>query len=155
MLNNKQAIEEFLNVVKDTIIQEQTKQGRVASGKSIDGYDIETADGSGTLYGVNYVGTLETGRKAGKIPQGLRFIIRQWMDDKSLFSSEKESKKNSIAYLIARKIANEGTALYRSGGNSGVISNAINEQALTNFSSKILSSFQNETLNELVIKFND
>jgi hypothetical protein len=153
MLNNKELIYEFLDSIKDDIIREQEAQGRVASGNSINGYIVVASSTVGTLYGASYVGTLETGRKPGKIPKNLRFTIWDWINDKGLFARETEKKKKSIAYLIARKIANEGTLLHRQGGNSGVISDAITEERLKEFSDKLLDSFVNETVNTITLAF--
>lgn len=153
MLNNKELIYEFLDSIKDDIIREQEAQGRTASGKSVDEYRVEANNSGGQLSGVSYVGTLETGRKAGKIPKGLRFTIREWIDNKGLFSGESNSRKNSIAYLISRKIANEGTLLYRQGGNSGVISDSVTEERIKEFEGKLLDEFANETVNSITLAF--
>lgn len=154
LINNKQILTDFFNALKAEVIQEQERQGRVASGKSISEYEVEANNDQATLYGVNYVGTLETGRKAGKVPFGFTQIILKWMADKSLFSAESETKKKSIAYLIARKIEKEGTALHRQGGNSGIISNIITRERLKVFTDKLLVSFQNESVSQIILQFN-
>lgn len=153
MLNTKELIYEFLDSIKDDIISEQKAQGRVASGNSLDGYIVVASFSGGTLWGAPYVGTLETGRGPGKIPKGLRYTIRDWIEDKGLFSGESESRKKSIAFLIARKIANEGTLLHRQGGQSGVITNAITDERLSEFTDKLLDSFMNDTVNVIQMAF--
>jgi len=143
----------FLNAVSTDIQNKQKEQGRVASGKSLAAYEVEVDEFSGKLYGINYVGTLETGRKAGRVPKFFRTIILEWMNQKSLFQAESESKRKSIAYLIARKIANDGTKLHRDGGKSGVLSTVVTEQRINMFSNEILESLQNDTLNQMVAEF--
>ena len=60
--------------------------------------------------------TLETGRKAGKVPFGFTAILVQWSRDKGIgFSTE--SKRRSFAYLLGRKIAREGTERHRQPRN--------------------------------------
>ena len=60
--------------------------------------------------------TLETGRKAGKVPFGFTAILVQWSRDKGIgFSTE--SKRRSFAYLLGRKIAREGTVRHRQPRN--------------------------------------
>ena len=60
--------------------------------------------------------TLETGRKAGKVPFGFTAILVQWSKDKGIgFSTE--SKRRSFAYLLGRKIAREGTERHRQPRN--------------------------------------
>ncbi len=66
---------------------------------------------------------LETGRKAGKFPP--LETIEKWIEDKPVILQD--ITKKSLAYLIARKISEEGSLLYRQGGNSGVISDFIND----------------------------
>ena len=70
-----------------------------------------------------YFTVLETGRKPGKQPP-LDPILK-WIKAKNIATDIKE---RSLAYLIARKIGKEGSLLYRKGGNSGVISDFINDK---------------------------
>lgn len=57
---------------------------------------------------------LETGRQAGKVPRGFAQIIYDWSLNRGIsFTSIKDRKR--FAYLTARKIANEGTELHKSG----------------------------------------
>lgn len=153
MLNNQKILFDFLDAIRKEVIIEQERQNRVASGKSVDGYQVESTNVLGTFSGVSYSGTLETGRKPGKVPQGFSLIILEWMNQKSLHSAESEAKRKSIAYLIARKISREGTTLHRQGGKSGVFTNVITEERLRQFSDKLLTSFQNETINEILFQF--
>lgn len=152
-VDNKKILTEFFNAVKVAIIQEQQSQGRVASGKSIDSYEIEATNDKATLFGADYTGTLETGRKAGRVPFGFTQIILKWIEDKSLFNGVKESQKKSIAYLIARKIQKEGTLLHRQGGHSGILANALNQERLNTFTNQLLDSFQNEAIREIKLQF--
>jgi hypothetical protein len=153
MLNNKKELSEFLESIKADIIKEQKAQGRVASGKSIEGYDVETSNVTGTLYGVSYSGTLETGRKGGKVPYGFAEIIEDWINEKRIFQDKSIAARGSIAYHIAKKIQEEGTKLHREGGQSGVFTNVITDKRLSDFSKEILTSFQNDTINEILYQF--
>ena len=82
---------------------------------------VEVTEDGGILWGRSAFGTLETGRKGGKVPAGFGKIIRQWMDDKGI----QVEKPDSFAYLVARKIAREGTQLFRNGGLSDIYSSEI------------------------------
>lgn len=75
-------------------------------------------DNKGTLFGRQAFGVLETGRKPGKVPKGFYQIIQQWVKDKGI---QVENPK-SFAYLVARKIAREGTELHRQGGRADIYS---------------------------------
>lgn len=62
--------------------------------------------------------------------------IRQWMDDKGGFSGT-DQQKNSIAYAITTNIHKKGTRLFRRGGNSGVLSDVINDSLLSELENEI------------------
>lgn len=153
MLDLKSEIAKFLNGISFAIKQEQTAQGRSALGRTAQSLEIEVDERNGILYGNSAVNTLETGRKSGKVPGGFSQIIKEWMSDKGIFQAETESKKNSIAFLIARKISKEGTLLSRQGGNSGVLSKAITEERITLFERDILSKMGREFTEEFVTTF--
>lgn len=70
-----------------------------------------------------YITVLEDGRRPGKMapPQ----VIEKWLDDKPVISS---ISKKSLAYLINRKISEEGSLLYRQGGKSGVLSDYTSQE---------------------------
>lgn len=101
-----------LGALKQRIIENHRSAGQVASGRTIASLKVEITEDGGVLWGRSPFGTLETGRKGGKVPAGFWKIIRQWMDDKGI----QVEKPDSFAYLVARKIANEGTQLFREGG---------------------------------------
>lgn len=61
------------------------------------------------MWGRQAFAVLETGRgNPGKFRKGFYKIIRQWVEDKGI----QVKKPDSFAYLVARKIAKEGTELY-------------------------------------------
>lgn len=107
-----------LEALKQKVIENQKNSGQVASGRTIASMKVEVTEDGGVLWGRSPFGTLETGRKPGKVPAGFRKIIRQWMDDKGI----QVQKPDSFAYLVARKIANEGTQLFRNGGRDDIYS---------------------------------
>lgn len=107
-----------LEALKQRIIENHRNAGQVASGRTISSLKVEITEDGGVLWGRSAFGTLETGRKGGKVPAGFWKIIRQWMDDKGI----QVEKPDSFAYLVARKIAKEGTQLFRNGGRSDIYS---------------------------------
>lgn len=107
-----------LEALKQRIIENHRSAGQVASGRTIASLKVEITEDGGVLWGRSAFGTLETGRKGGKVPAGFWKIIRQWMDDKGI----QVEKPDSFAYLVARKIAKEGTQLFRNGGRSDIYS---------------------------------
>lgn len=112
-----------LEALKQRIIENHRSAGQVASGRTIASLKVEITEDGGVLWGRSAFGTLETGRKGGKVPAGFWKIIRQWMDDKGI----QVEKPDSFAYLVARKIAREGTQLFRNGGRSDIYSPEVND----------------------------
>lgn len=95
-----------------------------------------------------YFTVLETGRKPGKRPP--IDVIEQWVRQKPITS---DISPRSLAFLIARKIGEEGSLLYRQGGNSGVISDSINEQVIKEkLIDNLSDSFRDYVINEFIKK---
>lgn len=153
MLNNKQILTEFFEHLKEDVIKEQQAQGRVASGKSIREYEVQVNDFGGILFGASYVGTLETGRKPGKVPFGFAEIIEDWINDKGIFQNVSIAERGSIAYFIAKKIAEEGTKLHREGGASGILTGIVTQERIKSFTDKLLVSFQNDSIEQILFQF--
>ena len=112
--------------------------GTTASGKTKESLEYELTDTGVRILGRQYFQGVELGRPAGKVPYRFQDIIRQWMKDKGIESQfgEKEWQKRNAAYLIAQKIKESGTQLYRQGGRSDIFSNVINEE-VENLTEKI------------------
>jgi len=92
---------------------------------------------------------LETGRKPGKRPP--ISVIEQWIKDKPITPYGISTR--SLAFLIARKIGEEGSLLYRQGGKSGVISKSINDQVIKEKLTDVLTDkFRDYVINEFVRK---
>lgn len=124
MNDAQQIVFEELQDLQTRITDNIVKEGRNASGRTIKSMHIDKGDKSITLFGRKAFGTLETGRGPGNVPKGFYGIIKQWVIDKGLsFSTDRE--RNSFAYLVSRKIANEGTKLYRNGGDADIYSKEI------------------------------
>ena len=94
-----------------------------------------------------YFTVLETGRKPGKQPPSS--TIEAWLESKPL--QLQGISKKSLAFLIARKIGKEGSLLYRKGGNSGVISDYVNQKYVQeNLTDKLFQATIETILNDFV-----
>lgn len=111
-------VSEELEVLKERIVANHRAACQVASGRTIESMKVERTEDGGILWGRNAFGTLETGRKPGKVPKGFSDIILQWMEDKGI----KANHPKSFAFLVARKISEEGTKLFRDGGRNDIYS---------------------------------
>jgi hypothetical protein len=117
----KQILNDELKDLQKRIIQNHIKAGQKASGKTIKSITVEIGENYGQLTGRKFFGTLETGRKAGRVPAKFQDVILKWMQDKGI----NVPKPKSFASLVARKIRLEGTLLYRTGGRSDIYSKEI------------------------------
>lgn len=74
-----------------------------------------------TIEGNHYTYWMENGRKAGKFPP--RNAILDWINQKGIVAEG--ISKNSLAFLIARKIANEGTKI-----RPGIVSDVLTQDRI-------------------------
>lgn len=124
MINKEDArkvVQEELESLKKRIIDNHLRAGQKASGKTIASMHVESSDDGGVLFGRKAFGTLETGRRGGRVPKGFYHIILQWVRDKGI----QVEKPKTFAYFVAKKIAREGTSLFRQGGRDDIYSNEI------------------------------
>ena len=117
----KTILKSELENLRIRIIQNHIAANQKASGKTIKSLLVEVDENAGELTGRGFMGVLETGRKAGKVPKGFRDIILKWVQAKGI----NVDNPKSFAFLVARKIANEGTLLHRTGGRTDIYSNEI------------------------------
>lgn len=93
----------------------------------------------------NYIWTLETGRKAGKMPPTAPILA--WVKQRGI--NPPDISQESLAYLIARRIGREGSKLYRQGGNSGVLTDFANEKYIKeNLTDKLIEALSSEMIKE-------
>ena len=117
-----------------------------ASANSL-GYRVD-AEGLTIFSSLKYFTVLETGRKPGKRPP--ISVIEQWIKDKPIAS---DINPRSLAFLIARKIGEEGSLLYRQGGKSGVISESINDKVIKEkLINNLNDTFRDYVVNEFIKK---
>lgn len=117
----KRIINDELLSLRQRIIDNHLRAGQKASGRTIQSLRVEATEDEGILFGRKAFGTLETGRRGGRVPAGFYHIILQWVKDKGI----QVEKPKTFAYFVARKIAREGTSLYRRGGREDIYSSEI------------------------------
>ena len=88
-----------------------------------------------------YITVLEDGRKPGKFapPE----VIEKWISDKPIAS---DISKKSLAFLINRKLKEEGSLIYRQGGKSGILSDFTNQEYVHKHLTQVL---QKEIVKEI------
>ena len=97
----------------------------VASGRLVNSVEIEYHDTGFRILAEHYIYYLIYGRKPGRFPNIT--AIRSWIQDRGI---KTELPINSLAFLIARKIAEEGSSVWRKyhGADSGLLAEAINDE---------------------------
>ncbi len=119
-------IEDNLNMLKVSIINNIERNGQKASGETQKSLKVKVSSNKGVLTGRGYFGTLENGRKGGNVPKGFVDIIKQWILDKGIAVepipykrqvggkyTPEERGLNSFAGAIAGMIKKNGTELHR------------------------------------------
>jgi hypothetical protein len=100
-----------------------------------------------TLYGRKYFAALETGSKPWAKqykhpPKPFVETIAEWMKDKGITGVS--------AYLVARKIMQEGSSLYRSGGRNDIFTPAM-QDAERKIDEQISALFERITLETIAM----
>ena len=108
-----------------------------ASGKLKDSVRYDIKEAVLRVYALDYIYYLEKGRKPGK--KAPRSAIRKWIDDKGI--NPEGISKDSLAYLIQRKIGEEGTTIYQQGG-SDLISDIL-PPAVDTIKNSLILAFKN------------
>jgi len=153
-----------LTKVKDEITENIYTHGLHASGKTASSMSIEMYENGGRLTGRFAFGTLETGRKPGRIPRNMTEIIKEWAIAKGINVSQMPYKRtpsdkwqpkysvperslNAFAGAVAYNIKNKGTKLYQSGGAEIIYTPVIND-AIKSLSKDILLIVTNAIKNK-------
>ena len=142
MLTPEEYIENEINECAKNIARRLDETGTTASGKTRDSIRVEVADNVYTIFGRSYFGTVETGRRPGKVPANIAEIIKEWAIAKKIGlnpiayvrkPSDKWQPKytpeqralNAFAGAVAHKIATQGSKLFRDGGRADIYSEEI------------------------------
>lgn len=105
---NKEAIFSVLEVIRKRVISDQDSKGIRSSGKSAQSLQIEEVSNGGQLVGDDYFQQQIAGRRPGKFPP-IKSIL-DWINEKGI--SPTGISKKSLAFVIARKIARNGTDIF-------------------------------------------
>ena len=120
------AISLKLDDAKQRIIANMGSAGQMVSGRTAESLKVErVAPNEVRLVARPFFSALETGSQpwSGKTgesmsAQDFRAIIEQWATRKGIVPAG--MKPQSFAYVVARKIMNEGSKLYRQGGRKDI-----------------------------------
>jgi hypothetical protein len=137
MTTNEILAVEFEAIKKD-LIKRHNDLKMKASGKWESSLKVDVLGSQdlyiARIYGVQYTEQLVFGRKPGKFPPIK--AIEQWIKDKGIAGIGKQIKISSLAFLIARKIAQEGTKYFKQGGTD-LISSVFTAERIQSIIDKI------------------
>lgn len=104
----KEILEEIGNELIEEIRKRLSDMNINNTGTASRSLNVKATDIKLEIKGLRYIGALDKGRSPGRFPPV--DVIRDWVAQKLGISG---NENNSIAYLIGRKIANEGTSIYK------------------------------------------
>jgi hypothetical protein len=131
--------------------------GTTASGETKRSLHSKITFDSYKLYGRPFIYGLEYGRKPSS-PTGdgsLKGIILKWINAKGIIPKDKITKE-TLAFLIARKIHREGDLLHRTNQNfrkmnkpTGIINDVINDGRIKELSKRLILDFVESAKTEI------
>ena len=150
MINDAEILKTEFDKLRQELITKHEQLGMKASGQWVETVENRSQRLSGQLWGQHYTEQLVNGRKPGKFPPIK--AIEEWILDKNIPITGK-IKISSLAFLIARKIAKEGTKYYQQGGTDLVetvitperiqsIIDKVSEFHINNFVSEVTGVFK-------------
>lgn len=126
---------EYLLKLKAKLIDKYSELGLRASGKYEEELEEEIINNKLIMWGAFHSQFMESGRNKGKFPP--RKAIEDWIEVKQGLPEVFREKKKQFAFLIARKIANEGIVVPNEFNAGEVVSSVVN-------------SFLGDDLNEML-----
>jgi len=150
---NKVVLSEQFELLKADLIKAYDVKGMRASGKWANSLEVIANENTVKLMGEEYSQQLETGRQAGQFPPIQ--AIKQWIIDKGVFNSVlQDISLSSLAFLIARKIANEGWKREKHGGVE-LISEIVTDIRIQSIIDEVGAFMMIQFTTELVILINE
>ncbi len=109
-MTNDEIIKEEIDAILDDIIQVYEQSGRKASGQFEEGLEAVYSHNKATIKGFVYLAGRGKTKKKGKAGEPtLQQQILKWIKIKGISAIAEGISANSLAYLIARKIHQQGT----------------------------------------------
>ncbi|PWB24648.1 hypothetical protein [Flavobacterium sp. HTF] len=100
---NQRIVIEEMESIKADILTVYNASGKRTSGEFEQGLELKYEPNKASLLGYEYL----AGRRGGKMPP--IEAIEKWLTQKGIKPIESAMKISTLAYLIARKIAKDGT----------------------------------------------
>jgi hypothetical protein len=157
MKTNKELLTEFINLIKTDVFNAIESKGLRASGRAQESLRVEVTDTTAELFGATYLGAVEAGRKAGKMPYNSwkeGGVIYEWLAYRKYgINWTTEQERKSIAYLITRKIMKEGTRTFQTQP-TGILTENITRSRIEEFIKKVNLSLVTKYTTEMRVLIN-
>lgn len=115
-MTDQEIMQEELESLRADLIARYNELGMPASGEWSESVELIAKGSSGIIMANDYTWYMEHGRKPGKFPPIM--AIEKWINDKGIPVTD--ISVSSLAFIIARKIAKEGTKYFQMGGSNFV-----------------------------------
>lgn len=156
-MSNRDIILKHLELWRAELIKEYDARNFRASGKFERDLEAQATDFGGVLLSAPHVQQMNSGRgptsgsAATSGGLSLRDAIYQWTKDKGI-NPERGMKRESLAYLIARKIHREG---YSVKGREGIVEDVITTEKIDALLSELAEFNGDEVFREIRALFKD
>jgi hypothetical protein len=111
-MNDEEILRQEFESIREDLISRYDELGLRASGEFERDAEVRVTGTRAELWGSHYIEQLVHGRAPGRFPPVE--AIAKWIEDKGI--SAIDISVGSLAFLIARKIAREGTEIFKQGG---------------------------------------
>jgi hypothetical protein len=145
----REIIQELMDRVKEDLITDHQAKNQPATGRLEGSFRSDVRDFEGDLYAASYFRYLVTGRGPGKFPP--KDNILEWIDAKPI--SFEGITRESLAYLIGRKISEEGTRIF-SGEAPGLDFEDIVEFRVAEFNDRIRNFIKEDAQDKIKTAIN-
>lgn len=144
MINDAEILSREFDMLIDDLIAKHRELGMPASNQWIETLENRSERLSGQVWGQDYTEQLVNGREPGKFPPIK--MIEKWIYDKGI--TPDNITVSSLAFLIARKIAKEGTEYFKQGGTD-LVDAVITPQRIQSIIDKVSEFHINSFLSEV------
>ena len=149
-MTTEKIISDWLSDIQIELIKNYNRLGLRASGnweKQLEPFQKQTNDSfSIGILGAQYTGALENGRKPTTGNEGnptLKEVIRIWIDDKGIIPKDNISK-DSLAFLIARKIHEDGIKVPNRYNAGGLVSDVVTKKSIEDLNRELSLFYVND-----------
>lgn len=125
MKTNEEVYRKYLEILRLKLIKKYDDLGLRASGKYADELEASVLPNKLIMYGSSHSQFMELGRNPGRFPP-IKSIL-EWIENKQGIPDIFKEKKKQYAFLIARKIANEGIKVPNQFNKGKVIEDVVND----------------------------